>query len=424
MEAIDQIKQFLNQDEMGRLAQFTGESEQNCAKAMNASIALILNTISDKAQDSNVSMKLWNLTRTFPSSVNWKDQLPLLFSGQLPDSLPGSAGSDLLSILFGGQSSILKFISEFAGFRNYNSATKVMSVAAPLLLHILKDQIGQKQLEFPGFYKLVEGMKTSLDSNLPVGYRSILGLSTNNSSATIHSKHAENRGERGSLAWLYITGVVALIAGLFVLLQKCNREEFTDKANHAMQVMSMVVDSAKIKAAAAGNSAAEMLDSTGLRFKESWKSLGNQINIRLGELELKLPEKGVELKLLDWIQSKTTQVDKTTWFNFDRILFETGSAKLNSVSAEQIGNIANILKAIPVVEFKIGGYTDSTGDPEENKKLSQARADAVMNALIALGIEPKRLSAEGYGMEFPVADNKTAEGREQNRRVAIRVTKK
>ena len=82
------------------------------------------------------------------------------------------------------------------------------------------------------------------------------------------------------------------------------------------------------------------------------------------------------------------------------------------------------MKAIPIVEFKIGGYTDNTGDPEENKKLSQARAEAVMNALIEQGIDASRLTAEGYGSEFPVADNKTPEGREQNRRVAIRVTKK
>jgi len=127
---------------------------------------------------------------------------------------------------------------------------------------------------------------------------------------------------------------------------------------------------------------------------------------------------------LDWIQSKTTKVDKTTWFNFDRILFQTASSNLNNVSSEQIGNIATIMKAIPIVEFKIGGYTDSTGDPAENKKLSQARAEAVMNALIEQGIDASRLTAEGYGSEFPVADNNTPEGREQNRRVAIRVTKK
>lgn len=423
MEAFDHIKQLAGRDEINHLAKFTGESDLNCSKAMDQSIALILAGMSAKAEDSNTSMKIWNLVRLFSGKDNWKDQLPLLFSGKLPDSLPGSAGSDLLAILFGGNSNSLKFVSQVSGFNSDNAAGKVFSIAAPLVLNVLKEQINHKQLELPGFYSWLASSKEKWETVLPSGFSSLLKLNSKSGHALKASTH-DNNTSVGSLWWLYISGVVALIAGLFILLQKCNREELTDKANNAMRVMSAAMDSAKIKADLVGKSAQEMLDTTGLRFKESWKALGNKMNIRLGEFELKLPEKGIELKLLDWIQSKTTKVDKTTWFNFDRILFQTASSNLNNVSSEQIGNIATIMKAIPIVEFKIGGYTDSTGDPAENKKLSQARAEAVMNALIEQGIDASRLTAEGYGSEFPVADNNTPEGREQNRRVAIRVTKK
>lgn len=423
MEAFDLIKKLVGRDEINHLTKFTGESDLNCSKAMDSSIALILAGISAQANDPNSSMKIWNLIRLFSGTANWKDQTPLLFSGQLPDSLPGSAGSDLLSMLFGGNSSSLKFISQVAGFKSDNAAGKVLSIAAPLVLHVLREQISHRQMELPGFYAWLETSKEKWESILPAGFSSLLNL-TRKSSPTHESKAQVETTSSGSLWWLYLTGVVALIASLFMLLQKCNREELTDKANRAVQVMSAVADSAKLRAELAGKQAQQMLDSAGLRFKESWKSLGNQMNIRLGEFELKLPEKGIEIKLLDWIQSTTTKVDKTTWFNFDRILFQTGSSTLNNVSSEQIGNIASIMKAIPIVEFKIGGYTDNTGDPEENKKLSQVRAEAVMNALIEQGIDASRLTAEGYGSEFPVADNKTPEGREQNRRVAIRVTKK
>ena len=136
------------------------------------------------------------------------------------------------------------------------------------------------------------------------------------------------------------------------------------------------------------------------------------------------PEKGVEHALISFINDKSKMVDKTTWFNFDRILFETGKATLNPVSMDQISNINSILKAYPSVEIKIGGYTDNTGDPKANQKLSLERAEAVRTSLLEKGVEGIRMVAEGYGQEHSIADNKTETGRDLNRRVAIRVTKK
>lgn len=117
-------------------------------------------------------------------------------------------------------------------------------------------------------------------------------------------------------------------------------------------------------------------------------------------------------------------MDKTTWFNFDRLLFDTGSANLQPSSKEQLVNIAEILKAYPNVKIKMGGYTDNVGNPKSNLKLSTDRAFNVMNELVGLGIDKTRLGAEGYGQEFPIGDNNTEEGRQQNRRISVRVTAK
>lgn len=83
-----------------------------------------------------------------------------------------------------------------------------------------------------------------------------------------------------------------------------------------------------------------------------------------------------------------------------------------------------ILKAYPKVTMKIGGYTDNTGDPQANLRLSQQRTDAVMAGLVQLGVGADRLKAEGYGQEHPIADNSTLEGRAKKRRIDIRVTGK
>jgi K(+)-stimulated pyrophosphate-energized sodium pump len=134
---------------------------------------------------------------------------------------------------------------------------------------------------------------------------------------------------------------------------------------------------------------------------------------------------GIESQLVGFIKDAGKPVDKTTWLNFDHLNFKTGSAELDmDYSKQQLANIYEVLKAYPKVKLKIGGYTDNVGNAANNLKLSQARAETVTNALIALGIDKSRLTPEGYGAEHPVAGNDTEEGRAQNRRIAVRVTEK
>ena len=132
---------------------------------------------------------------------------------------------------------------------------------------------------------------------------------------------------------------------------------------------------------------------------------------------------GIEANLVTFIKSDKI-VDKTTWFDFDRLTFETGKATLKPESQEQLKNIAEILKAYPAVNIKLGGYTDNTGKADANLKLAGDRAQSVKQELASMGISDSRLEAEGYGQAYPVAANDTEAGRAQNRRISVRVTKK
>ena len=143
-----------------------------------------------------------------------------------------------------------------------------------------------------------------------------------------------------------------------------------------------------------------------------------------GGVELRVPEKGVEAELIGFIVDPGRPLSDDLWYSLDRVEFETGSAVLKPAAREQLQNLAVILKAYPNVSLKVGGYTDNVGDDAANQKLSQARAEATIKELTSLGVEANRLEAEGYGEQFPVASNETEQGRQRNRRVDVRVTKK
>ena len=110
-------------------------------------------------------------------------------------------------------------------------------------------------------------------------------------------------------------------------------------------------------------------------------------------------------------------IAETGKFVTNNILFETGKATLKPESMEEIKKVAEYMKANPTARFEVQGHTDNQGSDKTNDPLSQQRAEAVVKALEGLGVDGSNLRAVGKGSHEPVADNKTAEGRAQNRRV-------
>lgn len=100
-----------------------------------------------------------------------------------------------------------------------------------------------------------------------------------------------------------------------------------------------------------------------------------------------------------------------------KITFDPGSAEINAQASAVIDRIAEALQDCGELPFEVAGYTDSQGRDETNLNLSQARAEAVINALLARRVLVASLVARGYGEENPIAGNDTEEGREANRRI-------
>ncbi len=99
------------------------------------------------------------------------------------------------------------------------------------------------------------------------------------------------------------------------------------------------------------------------------------------------------------------------------ITFDIGKANIKPESMTEINRIAQLMKDNGDLKFEVQGHTDNTGTVAGNQKLSEQRAQAIVNKLVEMGIEANRLSAKGMGQSAPLADNSTDEGRAKNRRV-------
>jgi outer membrane protein OmpA-like peptidoglycan-associated protein len=108
--------------------------------------------------------------------------------------------------------------------------------------------------------------------------------------------------------------------------------------------------------------------------------------------------------------------------NMSDVLFDTGKYTLKQGTQISLAKVAGILEAYPGLKVQVEGYTDSVGGDDYNQKLSESRASAVKDFLVAQGVSIDNITAQGFGKNDPVADNSTASGRQQNRRVNLVVS--
>lgn len=125
-----------------------------------------------------------------------------------------------------------------------------------------------------------------------------------------------------------------------------------------------------------------------------------------------------EMKQEISINELVNQINKVGFLTY-YINFDTGKSIIKPESESSIEQIAALLKGSPSLKVSIEGHTDNVGSPESNMKLSEDRAKAVMDAVVAKGISSDRLKAVGRGQEAPIADNRKEEGRALNRRVEV-----
>jgi outer membrane protein OmpA-like peptidoglycan-associated protein len=335
--------------------------------------------------------QIFNLVSQAPPNVNVSDLANTVTGpsrGSPATSSLLDSGRGFLSLIFGqNQSAVMDSVGKSTGLRS-SVVTSLMSMAAPLLMTTLGRLVRDGHMNASGLKDLVMREYDGIRSLLPAGFSDLLkGTQVPTTSASTTGARPIALGtvsETPSRNWLW--WIPALLI-LFPLL-------YWGWSRLRPPTASMA-------------------------------PLGSFVTRTLpGNVSLNIPQYGMETQLLGFIQDPSKGVDQTYWINFDRLLFDTNSATLRPESGEQLRNIASILIAYPSTRVKIGGYTDNTGDSQSNLTLSQDRANGVMAELVTRGVSPDRMEAQGYGEQYPVADNSTADGRAKNRRIAMNVTQK
>ncbi|WNW11376.1 OmpA family protein [Pseudomonas sp. DTU_2021_1001937_2_SI_NGA_ILE_001] len=125
-------------------------------------------------------------------------------------------------------------------------------------------------------------------------------------------------------------------------------------------------------------------------------------------------------KLKESLNAK--QTERGTLVTFGDVLFDYNKAELKPGAQGNIFKLAQFLQENPDRKVIVEGYTDSTGSASYNQQLSERRADSVRAALVRAGVDPTRVVAQGYGKEYPVADNSSNSGRAMNRRVEVTIS--
>jgi outer membrane protein OmpA-like peptidoglycan-associated protein len=406
---------YFRGDTLSRVSSSLGENPIKTEKAIGAVVPALVSGLANRASTSAGSNELLDVIRR--NNLDSPQYSEISSAIAAPDGIVSLAntGRSLLDLAFGSRTgAVTDWISSFAGITRPSSSS-LMGLVAPLLLGQIGRLAGGGGPLTASSLQRFLGAQRAFLNNLPAGLSAALGMTEPARSAAVGTYEAP-RGEArtapvvgaydteprrpGPSRWLWVLPLLLLaLIPLFWLA----------RPDRAADTVVTEMPAPRAEVATTGKSA----------------PTGDMVERRLPQgVVLRVPSTGVESKLIAFIEDPNQTIDREIWFTFDRLEFETDSAALRPSSQEQLRNVAQILRAYPQVTVKIGGYTDNVGDEARNQKLSQDRAANTMNELVTLGVDRSRLDGEGYGEDHPVADNTTAEGRQRNRRIDIRVTKK
>ncbi len=424
---IEILKNQLGDSLVKQASSYLGETESKTESAINGILPALLGTMTKKVGNNSGANALFNAIKDGGFDGSMLNNVSGLFSGGQKTTNLLNSGGGILDMLMGNKmGGVIDTIASFSGVSK-SSSKSLMSMVAPLLMSTIGKQVVGNKLGVTGLVDLLKGQSSFISKLMPTGLASLsssLGLAdlgdgvrntasratntareTANTARTAATQTTETAksGFGRILPWLGL-----LLLGLLgaYLLRNCGGEV----GNMADKVVETTENAVEGTVDATKN----VVDATGDAIGGAAKAARE----KLGALTFEVGSFG------DRMSKYLSGGDGDGRFAFDKVTFDTGSAKLAGDSKEQLDNLATMLEAYPKVKINVEGYTDNTGNADANKTLSQDRADIVKAYLVGKSIAGDRITATGYGDANPVGDNATAEGRAANRRIDVVVTER
>lgn len=406
------VKTQINNTIINKAAGLLGENGAATQKALDILLPSVLGGMANKATTlSGADSLLGEINRDGHDGSILDTLGQILGNGSEAQGLLKNGGH-ITNNLFGDKvSGIADWVASFAGIKA-GSAKNLLHLAAPIIMGVVGKNMDSSRTA-SSLVALLGGQLPFLKKILPTELTPILGLSQLNLSSPIQKetprpvtaipKALDTTLDDGTplmkrlMPWLLLLG--AALVGLF-FLRTCKSQ-----TPEVVPTTIPVVEAPKTESPAA------------------------QTETVSAEKILKLSEGDIKVKtgsFLDLLYTTITDAnaDLSKSLTFDNVSFAKYKTDLTDSSKIQLDDLVKIMKAYPSVEIKINGYTDSRGDADENKTLSEGRAASVKSYLSSKGIASERMKSEGKGQANPIADNDTDAGRAKNRRIEAVVTKK
>jgi OmpA-OmpF porin, OOP family len=406
---------------LGQLSKMLGVPESMVQKGLAAAIPAILGGLMAKGSTESGAGALIGMMKDNKIDGSVLDNLGGLFGGASGDGSAAAnmGGSILKSVLGGNADALTQLVGSTSGMTT-DSAHRLMALAAPVVMGGVAQAAPAGGFTPAGLMSLLGSQAEHLKKFAPPGLGALLGLGGFGAAASAMAGAASHvAGSAGHAAgavygagsaaatnawsfWPWLGGATVIAAALFFGLRTCSP-----------RTVAPVAEAPPVASEPAPPVVAEPAP------PPAPAPVPGEIKLPSGAT-LTVPPGSVGENLFKFLTGPETG-SKT--FVFDGLTFDTGRATLDAKSQETITAISSILKEFPTVTAALDGYTDNQGSPRSNLRLSEARAKTVMEALTAAGVEAARVTSAGHGIDKPVADNNTPEGRAQNRRTELTATK-
>jgi outer membrane protein OmpA-like peptidoglycan-associated protein len=394
-----ELRRLVTPELLSEVTRHTYESEAAMSKACDAAIPAFAATIANRSDDHGFIKQLMNL------ATGAVDRDPIETARRIASSPAGTevntAATGWLSTLFGPNlSAVTSSIARYAGIRD-SSVSSLLMTTAPLVLGYFGRLIRGHNLSAADVAERLRAERPHIEAAMPAGFE-MPGFvrkpyETRHAAVDEPVSWREPRREKAENWGFPLAALLAAlgIGGLLWWGVASSRHRDVARVNVEQTAPSGAVGT------------------TGTVTPPPARSTPTTPRVTF-------PAGSMEDRLSKYLASPGTG---SMNIDLDRVQFESGSSTLTSRSQAQIENLGVILRSYPNATVVVAGHTDNRGNAAANDALSRSRAEAVAKVLTDNGVKPDHVRAEGNGSREPVADNATASGRQQNRRVTVVVSR-